>query len=192
MRPSMSSPSTERAEPEHAEPEHADPEAVARAIVLRRLESAPRTRGELEVLLRRRNVPVEVSARVLDRFTEVGLIDDRAFAQAWVSTRHAGRGLGRRSLAAELRRRSVAPDLIEEALGLIDAEGERARALDLARRRAARLTGQPVAVAQRRLLGALVRRGYAPGLAAAVVREVLAEESDSDAMAGAIASAELD
>ena len=44
---------------------------------------------------------------MLDRFTEVGLIDDAAFARAWVSSRQAGRGLARRALSAELRAKGV-------------------------------------------------------------------------------------
>ena len=85
----------------------ADPEQVARTILLRRLEAAPRTRAELATTLRERNVPDEVALRVLDRFEEVGLIDDRVFARMWVESRQRGRNLSGRALRSELRRKGV-------------------------------------------------------------------------------------
>ena len=57
-----------------------DPESVARTILLRRLAAAPRTRAQLAADLAARDVPGDAAERVLDRFTEVGLIDDAAFA----------------------------------------------------------------------------------------------------------------
>ena len=89
-----------------------DPENVARILVLRRLDAAPRTRVELERYLAQRGIPDDVACAVLDRFTEVGLIDDRAYAQGWVSSRHGTRGLGKRAVAQELRRKGVADDVI--------------------------------------------------------------------------------
>lgn len=177
----MSSPSTEAIGPTEpdgpdADPD-ADPEQVARMIALRRLESAPRTRAELGAHLAARGVADEVAIIVLDRFADVGLIDDAAFARAWVATRHAGRGLGRSTLRQELRRKGVDDDLIEDALAQIDDDDERARASALAQQRAARLRGVPTDVALRRLVGALTRRGYAPGLSLDVAREALADAS---------------
>src|SRR3954454_1475307 len=93
-----------------------DPESVARAIALRMLERQPRTRAELARGMARRGVPADVAAAVLDRFTEVGLVDDEAFASAWVESRHAGRGLGRRALTAELRRRGVDEQVVRDTV----------------------------------------------------------------------------
>ena len=84
----------------------ADPEAVARGICLRALTGAPKTRQQLADLLANR-VPDEAAEAVLDRYVEVGLIDDAAYARAWVSSRQAGRGLARRALSAELRAKGV-------------------------------------------------------------------------------------
>ena len=82
----------------------ADPEAAAREVCLRLLTLSPKTRSQLAEALARKGIPDEVSERVLGRFTEVGLIDDEAFAQAWVRSRHTGKGLAPRALSAELRR----------------------------------------------------------------------------------------
>ena len=78
------------------EEEMNDPESVARGICLRALTGAPKTRQQLAELLSARGVPDDAAEAVLDRYTEVGLIDDAAFARAWVSSRQAGRGLARR------------------------------------------------------------------------------------------------
>src|ERR1700753_876665 len=78
---------------------------LAREICLRQLAGRPRTRAELAQVLGKRAISEEVIAEVLDRYDEVGIIDDAAFARAWVSTRHHGRGLARRALANELRQR---------------------------------------------------------------------------------------
>ena len=85
----------------------ADPEAVARRILLRRLTDQPRSRAELAEALAKRRVPVDVATQLLDRFTEVGLIDDEAFARAWVESRMRGKGLARRALALELHRKGI-------------------------------------------------------------------------------------
>src|SRR5882672_4676740 len=84
-----------------------DPGVRARDICLRQLTAGPRTAAQLAGAMARRGVDEEVVAEILARFTEVGLIDDEAFAAAWVHSRHAGRGLARRALAHELRARGV-------------------------------------------------------------------------------------
>src|SRR3954452_2178052 len=105
-----------------------DPESVARAICLRALTGAPRPRQQLAELWERRGVRQDAAITVLDRFGEVGLIDDAAFARAWVSSRQAGRGLARRALRAELRAKGVDPDTAEQAVELVDDDDERAAA----------------------------------------------------------------
>src|SRR3954453_20725579 len=113
----------------------AEPESVARAIALRLLVRQPRTRAELERAMARRGVPPDVAAAVLDRFTEVGLVDDEAFAQAWVDSRHRGRGLARRALSTELRRRGVDDAVVREAVDTVTDDDERAAAAALVERK---------------------------------------------------------
>nr|BFE87853.1 hypothetical protein GCM10020093_104540 [Planobispora longispora] len=122
----------------------ADPQAVARAICLRLLTMSPRTRAQLAEALRKREVPDDAAEAVLERFSEVGLIDDEAFAAAWVSSRHAGRGLARRALASELRQRGVEEDTVKEAVEQLDPEQE----VETARRLVARKLLHPGAGAR--------------------------------------------
>jgi regulatory protein len=153
----------------------ANPESVARSIVLRKLTAAPRTRAQLADDLRRRNVPDDVATKVLDRFTEVGLVDDRAFADSWVRTRHAQRGLSRRALAHELQKKGVADDLVAEAVLEVGDDDERQAAEELVARRLPGLQRYEREVQLRRLVGMLARKGYPGGLAMQVVRAALAQ-----------------
>ncbi|HUN36694.1 MAG TPA: regulatory protein RecX [Trebonia sp.] len=150
-----------------------DPAALARQVCLRLLTLAPRTRAQLADALGKRGVPADVAEDVLGRFTDVGLIDDAAFARAWVESRHHGRGLSARALSAELRRRGVDDDQIRVAVDELgpDAEVETARLL-VARKLAA-TRGLPPQARTRRLAGVLARKGYPPGLAFRVIREAL-------------------
>jgi regulatory protein len=153
-----------------------DPEEAARAICLRLLTGQPRTRAELGAALRRRGVPEDAAAAVLDRFGEVGLIDDAAFAEAWVSSRHRGRGLARRALQQELHQRGVAAETVQTALGTLDDKTQEETARDLVRRRLTATRGLTPDARTRRLLGMLARKGYPGALAARVVREEIRTE----------------
>ncbi len=164
-------------DPELPEPE-ADPAAIAREICLRLLTDRARTRQELASALAQKGVPAEAAAEVLDRFGEVGLIDDAAFAGQWVRSRHVHRGLGRRAIAVELRRKGVADEVAGEALAEVDAESEDRRARELVDRKLRSLvvgTPDQRATVARRLVGMLARKGYGAGTAYRVVREALAE-----------------
>jgi regulatory protein len=160
--------------PGHPEDALGDPESVARAICLRLLTGQPRTRAELAAALARRGVPADAAERVLGRFAEVGLIDDRAFAEAWVDSRHLGRGLGRRALTAELRRRGIDDRTVADAVATLDPGTEEATARALIRRRLGAGADLAPAVRARRAVAMLARRGYPADLALRLVREELA------------------
>lgn len=156
----------------------ADPSSVARTILLDKLTGQPRTRAELADLLAEREIPDEVASEVLDRFGEVGLIDDAAFAAAWVESRHRGRGLGKRALAQELRRRGVNDELARDALDELGPDQEEATARALVRKKLPSMRSLDRQVAMRRLLGMLARKGYPGGLAMAVVKQELAADDE--------------
>lgn len=137
-----------------------DPEGTARAICLRLLEARPRSRKELADALARKGAPEDVVERVLDRFVEVGLIDDAEYARMITASRVRERGLARRAVAVELRRRGIGDVESGAALATIDPEDEVAAAHRLAARRQRALASQPIDVQLRRLVGYLARRGY--------------------------------
>lgn len=158
----------------------ADPEAAAREICLRLLSLSPRTHAQLAGALRRKGVPDEVTERVLGRYTEVGLIDDVAFSRAWVQSRHAGRGLARRALAAELRQRGVDDETVNEAVEELDPAQEETAARELVAKRMAATRGLDPTKRTRRILGTLARKGYSSALSYRLVREALESEGVDD------------
>lgn len=166
--------------PADAPGDDADPESVARKILLDQLSIKARSRHELEERLARRNVPEEVATRLLDRFEEVGLVDDEAFARAWVESRQRTRSLARTALAVELRRKGIDDETTKAVLAEVDPGDEEAAARLLVQKKLRTLRGLDPQVATRRLVGMLARKGYAPGLAFSVVRQELGAEWASD------------
>ncbi|HEY2794605.1 MAG TPA: regulatory protein RecX [Micromonosporaceae bacterium] len=172
-----------------------DPYEQAREICLQQLSFRPRTRSELAVALQKRGIDDDVATAVLERYAEVGLIDDAAFAKAWVSSRHHGRGLARRALANELRRKGVETEVVSEALDDLDGETEAATARTLIDRKLRTMANTPPEAAFRRLVSMLARKGYPPGTVIGAVRDALAERAasmdfardlDVDALADAV------
>ncbi|MGW2490449.1 recombination regulator RecX [Streptomyces sp. NPDC001606] len=161
-----------------------DPAERARAICLRLLTGTPRTRKQLADALRKREIPEDVAEEVLARFEEVGLIDDGAFAGAWVESRHHGRGLARRALAQELRTKGVDSALIDEAVGRLDSEQEETTARELVARKLRATRGLDRDKRIRRLAGMLARKGYSEGMALRLVRQALEEEGEETEFLG--------
>ncbi|MEU5716028.1 recombination regulator RecX [Streptomyces sp. NPDC020403] len=171
---SSGSPSPSRA----GKGEPRDPVEQARNVCLRLLTGTPRTRKQLADALRKREIPDEAAEEVLSRFEDVGLIDDAAFADAWVESRHHGRGLARRALVRELRTKGVDSAVIDEAVGQLDPEQEEETARELVARKLRSTRGLDRDKRLRRLAGMLARKGYGEGMALRVVRQALEAEGE--------------
>jgi regulatory protein len=177
----MSKPCPPPSTSESPKTDSASREEQARAHCLRLLTARARTRAELAGRLEKRGFPDDVSARVLDRLADVGLIDDEDFAEQWVRSRTVHAGKGKRALAAELRTKGVDEDVIAGALAEIDADAERTRAEQLVadKLRRARLDDDAEETKLiRRLVGMLARRGYNQSMALDVVKVALAGERE--------------
>jgi regulatory protein len=172
-----------------ATPAHpVDPVGQAREICLNLLAVRPRTRVELHTRLLQRGIEEPVADQVLSRLNEVGLVDDAAFAEMWVRSRHTYQGMARRALSAELRRKGVADQLAAEAVSAVDSEAEEVKARELVRKRMRSVAGTaPELTLIRRLVAMLARKGYAEGMAYRVVRDELRNAgSDSDLLDDAL------
>lgn len=152
--------------------EDADPESIARTIALRKLTAQARTRHELDEALRKKNVPEEAAAAVLDRLEEVGSVDDQAFAQDWVASRQQRRHLSRSALRRELQAKGIDREHLDEALATVDSDDELNAARALAAKKAAAMRTLEPMVRDRRLAGALARRGFGSGIISAVLDEL--------------------
>ena len=152
-----------------------DPHDVARQIVLRQLAMAPRSRAQLEQKLAQRDCPAVVAAAVLDRMSEVGLVDDEAYALMLVRSQQAGRGLAKGALARELRTSGINDELAQHALASISEADECDRARALVDKKLRAMHGLGIEVQTRRLAGMLARKGYSPSLTYAVIRDAIAD-----------------
>ena len=150
-----------------------DPYSVATKIALDALSRRARSRGELAEILRKKLVPDEVAARLLDRLVAQKLIDDLAFAQEWTQQRHRSKGLSRRVLTQELRKKAIAPDLIEIALESITRDDELYTARELVAKKLRSLTRCDNEVKYRRLHGLLARKGYPANVIGEAIRAEL-------------------
>lgn len=179
--PIGSSGSTDPTNRRHAEPgghpEDApgNPEAVAKAICLRLLTGAARPRAGLATALRQRGIADDVAAKVLDRFVAVGLIDDGAYAAAFVAAKHRDRALGVTALRTELRRKGIDEVTVDAAVQVVNSDAERDRARELISRRVDAAMSNGFPAARRRLIGLLARRGYSAEMSGKLVDEALAE-----------------
>jgi regulatory protein len=151
----------------------ADPEAIARRIALRQLSASARSRGELESTLARKKVPPDAAGRVLDRLEEVGLIDDRRFAQNWVESRQTRRHLSKPALRHELQAKGVAREDIDLALEDIGRDEELRAARMLAGKKLKTTASLPREVQKRRVAGALARRGFSSDIVARVLADLI-------------------
>ena len=158
----------------------AEPDAydVARQIVLRQLAMSPKSRKQLRDKLRQRNCRDDVAEAVLDRMSDVGLVDDEAYAGMLVRSQQAGRGLAKRALARELRTKGVDDETAKATLDAIDPHAERDQAERLVAKRLRAMHGLDATVQTRRLAGMLARKGYPADLSMSVIREALAQAAE--------------
>ncbi len=143
--------------------------------MLRKLTGQARTRQELAKALADRDVPVEAADAVLDRMEEVGLVDDRSFAQDWVESRQSRRQLSRSAIKRELITKGVDRDDIDDALAGVDDEDELNAARALAEKKVRSMSRLEPQVRYRRLAGALARRGFPSHVTSQVLGEVLSD-----------------
>ena len=135
-----------------------------------------RPRRDLERYLKQREHAAHDIVWACDRLAQLGLLDDAAFARAFVDGPARSRGYGTRRVVAELRRRGVESALVDRVMGMRGedaAEVEQVALVEAAARRARALRSLEPTVAQRRLTSWRVRRGVGPGAAAQAARRAL-------------------
>lgn len=146
---------------------------AAKEVCFDLLAIRPRSKDELRQALRRKGFDEETREVMLGKLDHAGLVDDAAFAESWVRSRHTHQGLARRALVAELRRKGVDDEVAAQAADEVGQDCEEQRARDLVRKRLRTMGNVDEQTAIRRLLGMLGRKGYPQGLAYSVIRDEL-------------------
>ena len=152
-------------------------ERRAESVSMHALTRRGMSRWELGEVLLSRELDVCIVESELDRLERVGLIDDAALAETIVRTQHERKGLGRSALIAELRKRRIDRDAIDEALEQLEDGDEQQRATALAERRAPQLSGLDRATAVRRLTGYLMRKGYSSTIIRTAVDQAMPQRA---------------
>jgi regulatory protein len=150
---------------------------AARNLALRQLSHSPKTRAQLQQALLKKGVPSEGVEEVLDRLTEIGLIDDLAYAHLFVRSRCAGKRISRSSLMRELRAKGVAEDFARTAVDEISDEDEYLLARVAAEKKLRSMRGLDRDVVVRRVISLLARKGYSSAVTAKVLGSL---EIDTD------------
>lgn len=157
---------------EEAEAEF-DPAALENALI-KKLARRDLSIAEAEHFLEQNGLPAEQLEEWIERNERLGYLDDLRLADNLVDQLRRRKGLGSSSIRQELSRRKIDPIVISEALGESDQDDERARALELAVKRAGQLSSYDEATAERRLTGFLMRKGYPSGVVRDAVKTALA------------------
>jgi len=84
---------------------------------LRYVAMRPRSQWEIETYLQRKDASSALSEQIVNKLTNIGLIDDSKLARAFVADRRLLRPTSRRKLITELRKKHLANDVIEQAVG---------------------------------------------------------------------------
>jgi regulatory protein len=155
-------------------PDDAD---AAREKCLRLLSLRARSASELRQRLKSAGYTETVVESVLADLAGSGLVDDAEFARSWVASRQAAGGVGKRKLRWELRRKGVAQDVIEQAVGAaLTDETEAEQALALASRR---LGGSPDERNLARVRRLLLGRGFGFDTVESVIRRLISDMEHS-------------
>ena len=151
---------------------------AAKQVLLRRLSHAPRTRKELAKDLKDKDISDDVANVALDRFEEVGLINDQALASNYVSSQHERKGLGKNALRQQLRAKGISDDMALEAISQISDDQEFQAAFALACKKIRSLQKDDAKTQLRKIVGVLARKGYSSNLAFRVAKEVITDLPD--------------
>ena len=93
-----------------------DDPAVVLDAAARFLEVRPRSIDEVRRRLREAGYRADLVDGAIERLADLGMLDDEAFARAWVESRDRARPRGERALRSELRRKGVAGPIVANVL----------------------------------------------------------------------------
>jgi regulatory protein len=139
----------------------------------------PRSSAEVRQNLTKRGISETLVEETVDRLRQSGLVNDDAFARAWVENRSEFRPRSKSALRMELRRKGLDDETIHSVVD--ENVDEQALAFEAARKYAHRLAGLDWLQFRQKLGGFLARRGFSYTTLAPVVSEVWKETQTADA-----------
>lgn len=90
--------------------------------VLNLLARRARSEWEIRDYLKRKKYEEDTIERLLNKLSDRRLVNDLAFAQAWVENRRLLKNMSKRKLTQELRAKRVSDEIIEEVMGMDETD----------------------------------------------------------------------
>ena len=152
----------------------------SRNVLLYQLGRGAKSAHTLRQILEKREIDFEIAEAAIQRFIEVGLIDDLAYAETVVNSRQKFKGLAKSAIKRELSQKGVDAIIVERVTSEITIDDELAMAIELADKRAGRMAYLEKVVRQRRLSGYLSRKGYSSSIVTVAVKHAEANLRSPD------------
>jgi regulatory protein len=137
-----------------------------------------RSEAELRRRLHEKGHTADLTDALISRLTEEGLVDDRAFARAFVSDKVKLSGWGRERIARDLGRAGLSDEIVQAAVAHLEEADEYERAMAALGRHGP--PRPPLDKARKRAYDFLSRRGFASPIAYRAVSHWLAGEPPTD------------
>lgn len=152
-------------------------EKRAKEYVLNLLSYRERSCQEVKNRLREKGFRAEIRDRIVNSLKQAHLLDDERFAREWGRDRLSSRPMGARRLNQELRKKGIAPHIVDQTLEHLYADhDERQLAASALERRKDRYKALEGPKVRRRMADFLRRRGFSWD----VVRDVLEDATGDD------------
>ena len=156
---------------------------AARGVAYRYLGFSARSRAEIERRLEKDEFPPDVIAAVIVELEAQNYLNDAQFAQDWIADRADRKKYGKGRLKAELQRRGIDKELIEEAMEDVAEEEEVKRALAAARQkwhpeRIAEADHESRQAEKRKIAAFLQRRGFSWAIIKQVFAQLMANDEE--------------
>lgn len=106
------------------------------ANALRYVALRPRSEWEMRSYLERKKVEEPVANHIQNKLRHLGLLDDQAFARAWVSHRQSLKSVSQRRLIQELKQKRVAEAIIADTLHTTELDERQSLRILIAKKQA--------------------------------------------------------
>lgn len=144
---------------------------------MRLLNYQMRTTAELRQRLHMKEFPPGAINRVLDKLTNLGLVDDVRFAEAFIASKVASKPIGKRELERKLREKGVSKETASQALSAVSNDETQIEfALQAAEIKIRSLKRYELKKRREKLVAFLARRGFDWD----VIRKVVQKMFDGD------------
>ncbi len=153
----------------------------AYAAAIRLLNYRMRTEKEIARRLEKKGFPAQIAERVIQKLSGFGLLNDSAFADAYIADRCASKPVGKRELVQRLREKGLSKETISGALASVESDEKQYElACAAAEKKMRSLSRYAAKEKQEKLVAFLMRRGFEWTVVRKVVGAMMKDEPDED------------